>query len=171
MSDVEYIEINSEGWGSREIEIMGELLNAWNGTGSIKIGFNPNSGYVFLVDDNEDVYMMNGDDLEQFHSCPNCGNEGFIEEIKENMDNCSDCEELMRTFSDDDQCNCCKEWVNKEDLEGDLCTDCSNDKGYCENCNEYRDKNEMHSIDICEYCFEDQEDDVEIQPIAREDLD
>ena len=33
------------------------------------------------------VAMMNGDNLESFYSCPECGHEGFMEEISHNRDN------------------------------------------------------------------------------------
>jgi len=43
----------------------------------VKVEFNPMSGNVFLVDEDYNVAMMNGHDLETFYSCPQCGNEGF----------------------------------------------------------------------------------------------
>ena len=43
----------------------------------VTVEFNPMSGNVFLVDDDYNVAMMNGHELETFYSCPECGNEGF----------------------------------------------------------------------------------------------
>ena len=39
--------------------------------------------------------MMNGDQLEMFYSCPECGNEGFAEDITWDNDEyrCGDCTE------------------------------------------------------------------------------
>lgn len=36
---------------------------------NITIEFNPNSGNVFIVDDDYNVAMFNNDTLEQFYSC------------------------------------------------------------------------------------------------------
>jgi hypothetical protein len=47
--------------------------------------FNMNSGNVFLTNSEYQVAMLNGEKLESFYSCPECGHEGFLEEIgKEN---------------------------------------------------------------------------------------
>lgn len=45
---------------------------------------NSYSGYVFLTDEDFSVAMMNGNTLEQFHSCPECGAEGFAEDMPDN---------------------------------------------------------------------------------------
>jgi hypothetical protein len=47
----------------------------------IHIMFNTQSGYVFLTNDNFQVAMMAGEKLVDFLTCPNCGNEGFKEEV------------------------------------------------------------------------------------------
>ena len=39
--------------------------------------FNKMSGNVFLTNSEFQVAMMNGDTLESFYSCLQCGNEGF----------------------------------------------------------------------------------------------
>lgn len=54
----------------------------------IAIEFNSNSGCVFLIDQEYNVGMMNGDDLEQWLNCPECGEEGFLEDMKENGKDC-----------------------------------------------------------------------------------
>ncbi len=45
---------------------------------------NTHSGCVFLSDEDFNVAMVNGDTLEQFHSCPECGAEGFAEDPPDN---------------------------------------------------------------------------------------
>ncbi len=45
---------------------------------------NTHSGCVFLSDEDFNVAMVNGDTLEQFHSCPECGGEGFAEDLPDN---------------------------------------------------------------------------------------
>lgn len=63
----------------------------------ISLTFNLNSGYVFLTDDEFNVAMMNGDKLEIFHTCFNCGNEGFAEDFKSGEESetlrCPNCNE------------------------------------------------------------------------------
>jgi hypothetical protein len=44
--------------------------------------FNKNSGNVFLTNSDCQVAMMNGGKLEMFYSCPECGCEGFAEDLK-----------------------------------------------------------------------------------------
>ncbi len=48
--------------------------------------FNMNSGSVFLTNSNYQVAMMNGDDLESFYTCPECGHEGFKEDMAHDGD-------------------------------------------------------------------------------------
>lgn len=43
----------------------------------VTVEFNPGSGFVFLIDRKFNVAMMNGDVLEDWHLCPQCGIEGF----------------------------------------------------------------------------------------------
>ena len=78
-------------FGYRELGLAGELLQALKtdidktrflGDG-VSVEFNPNSGNVFLVDDDGNVAMMNDGILEDFFSCPQCGAEGFLEEVKD----------------------------------------------------------------------------------------
>lgn len=74
-------------FGYRELQIASELLDAYaNGTNDtsfltdgITLNMNTNSGYVFLSDEDMNVAMINDETekLEQFFSCPQCGNEGF----------------------------------------------------------------------------------------------
>lgn len=48
----------------------------------IYLEFNPNSGFVFLGDDDGNTAMMNGHDLETWYSCPECNNEGFADDYE-----------------------------------------------------------------------------------------
>jgi hypothetical protein len=57
--------------------------------------FNMNSGFVFLTNNEYQVAMMNGDKLESFYSCPQCGHESFKDEIQHNPDN-EDCQEWIK---------------------------------------------------------------------------
>ncbi len=49
----------------------------------VKLAFNRNSGNVFLVNSDYQVAMMNGVDLQVFHTTPYEGHEGFIEDLLE----------------------------------------------------------------------------------------
>ena len=74
---------------SRERALAIEILQAWGKhglpidfyEGGAKLAFNRNSGDVFLVNDNYDVCMMNGDKLESFYISPYSGHEGFINDL------------------------------------------------------------------------------------------
>lgn len=65
------------------------IITAWNENGlpdsfseyNVRLAFNPNSGYVFLTNDDYEVCMMNGDELEIFYTSPYEGHEGFIEDL------------------------------------------------------------------------------------------
>lgn len=95
-------------FGYRELDMAGDLLKALsephkNNTSylnnGIAIEFNPNSGKVFLVDDDCNVAMMNGENLEDFFVCPQCGHEGFLEEMEHNKDN-EDCQEYLKQIKE-----------------------------------------------------------------------
>lgn len=99
-------------FGYREIRIASKLLNAYLDSNDLdmplsglKVGFNENSGYVFLMDEDYNTYMMNGDKLEQFYSCPNCGNEGFKEEFKDYTEDCKDCRYIYSGNYEDSEDN------------------------------------------------------------------
>lgn len=77
-------------FGFRELRMAADLLNAycegkWAGDNllgdGVRVHMNRNSGCVFLSDEDFNVAMMNGDKLEMHFSCPECGNEGFAEDI------------------------------------------------------------------------------------------
>jgi len=93
-------------FGSRELAEAGRLLTAITEQGlpddfwddGITVMFNTSSGYVFLTNSDYQVAMFNEDkplvaggvitgfELESFYSCPNCGEEGFADEIDWNGD-------------------------------------------------------------------------------------
>jgi len=98
MSEVVTADISR--FGGREIQEAIELLTAymkqdtrWLGDG-LTLNFNMDSGYVFLSDEDYNVGMMNRGELEQWFSCPYCGHEGFLEDMKHDPVN-QDCTDYM----------------------------------------------------------------------------
>ena len=81
-------------FGYRELDIAGDLLHAYCRTSpdflvdNVSTEFNPNSGCVFMVDEDYNVGMMNGDDIEQWINCPECSTEGFLEDMIEEGQDC-----------------------------------------------------------------------------------
>lgn len=81
-------------FGSREREMAEELLREWREQGlpkdfnddEVTVMMNTNSGNVFLTNSDFQVAMMNGDDLESFYTCPECGHEGFKEDMEHDGD-------------------------------------------------------------------------------------
>lgn len=76
---------NLADFGSRERAMAGELLSAdlprnFNAEG-VRVAMNMNSGYVFLVNDDYQVAMMNGYHMAIFHTTPYHGHEGFLEDL------------------------------------------------------------------------------------------
>lgn len=61
----------------------------------VTVMMNMNSGNVFLTNSEYQVAMMNGDALESFYSCPECGHEGFKEEMAHAEDRIQ-CQEYLR---------------------------------------------------------------------------
>jgi hypothetical protein len=57
--------------------------------------FNMNSGNVFFTNADYQVAMLNGDKLESFYSCPECGEEGFLEDMEHGDDN-KECQEYLK---------------------------------------------------------------------------
>ena len=76
-------------FGWRERRMAAELLTASCDQGfpddfaddRVTIMLNRNSGNVFFTNEDFEVSMMNGPKLESFYSCPECGAEGFREDI------------------------------------------------------------------------------------------
>jgi len=77
-----------------------ELLKAWQEQG-LPSGFIPEnvspmmnhiSGHVFLINEDFQCAMMNGDMLEQWYYCGNCGHEGFEPDCRIRGETCNKCE-------------------------------------------------------------------------------
>jgi len=100
---------NLADFGSRERAMAAELLAAGLPTGfyddGVKLAFNRNSGYVFLVNSDYQVAMMNGDHIEQFYTTPYSGIEGFICDLLEENNpeeiNSEDAEYILQTAIDE----------------------------------------------------------------------
>ena len=94
-------------FGYRELDMAGDLLKAYKGENDntrflgdgVKVEFNPNSGNVFLVDEDYNVAMMNGDKLEDWFYCPVCGHEGFLDEMDHSEDN-EECQEYLESIKE-----------------------------------------------------------------------
>lgn len=76
---------NLADFGARERAEAAKLLasplpEGFNDDG-VKLAFNRNSGYVFLVNSDYQCAMLNGDSLELFHSTPYDGHEGFLTDL------------------------------------------------------------------------------------------
>lgn len=73
----------------RERAMVLEIMQVWDKDGlpdnfyddGVKFAFNRNSGYVFLVNDEYQCLMLNGDELELYYSSPYEGHEGFINDL------------------------------------------------------------------------------------------
>lgn len=95
-------------FGFREKDMAAELLKTHGSSSdhtkflgnSVNVFMNMNSGYVFLSDEDYNTAMMNGDNLEDFFSCPNCGNEESSSDFRAAFDN-----------------ECCQEYANDLGLE------------------------------------------------------
>lgn len=76
-----------------------ELLRAWQRQGlpddfwnqEVHPMMNTTSWNLFLTNADCQVCMMNGDKLESWYNCPNCGHEGFAEDCQLNDDGCNEC--------------------------------------------------------------------------------
>ena len=88
-------------FGSRERWLLVELFEAWNQQGlpkefsrdEVRPMMNLSSGNVFLTNSEYETAMMNGDKLEIWHHCGNCGHEGFLEDCQLNDEGCNECTE------------------------------------------------------------------------------
>ena len=92
-------------FGYIQLDEAGTLLKAYADNpnvlegSNINVEFNPNSGNVFLVDEDYNVAMMNGDNLELFYFCPICGHEGFLEDMEHREDD-EECQEYLNEIRD-----------------------------------------------------------------------
>ena len=94
-------EIVTSDWsrfGYREIEMAKELLSnikdIKNEYGKLEVHMNMNSGFVFISDEEYKTWMMNGDNIEEFFSCPICGHGGFLEDMDHGEDD-GECREYL----------------------------------------------------------------------------
>jgi hypothetical protein len=91
-------------FGYRELHLAKDLLQALEDQGlpedfnddGLTIMMNTNSGNVFFTNEDFQVAMVNGDKLKSFYSCPNCGNEGFADEILTKSGKCKECKEKVK---------------------------------------------------------------------------
>jgi hypothetical protein len=86
---------NLADFGTRELKEAGKLLSAiGNGlpddfyNQGIRVGFNMNSGYVFLINDDYQVAMYDdeSEELYSFYTTPYEGREGCYEELLQEYD-------------------------------------------------------------------------------------
>jgi hypothetical protein len=86
-------------FGYSEIKELTKILNAWIEDGlpddfyrdEVHPMMNMNSGHVFLTNLEYEVAMMNGDKLESWYHCAECGHEGFAEDCQPNENGCNEC--------------------------------------------------------------------------------
>lgn len=99
MKQKEITTTNLADFGARERGLLIDLLQAWEDQGlpeefyeqDMQPMMNRNSGHVFLTNSEYQVAMMNGDKLEMWCHCGNCGHEGFAEDCQLNEDGCNQC--------------------------------------------------------------------------------
>jgi hypothetical protein len=91
MNEITTTDFSRFGW--RERKMAAQLLTTSCEQGfpegfednEVQIMMNFNSGNVFFTNSEYQVCMMNGDDLEIWHTLPYSGEEGFAEDLK-NLD-------------------------------------------------------------------------------------
>jgi hypothetical protein len=91
-------------FGSRERGMAADLLTALRQQGfpddfedeGVTVAMNTHSGYVFLTNTEYQVAMLNGDRLESWYSCPECGHEGFKEDMEH--EGHADCARYLRAI-------------------------------------------------------------------------
>lgn len=97
MNNVTTTDLADFGYSERK-ELI-KLLTAWNEKGlpddffnhGVHAMFNKNSGDVFLTNSDYQVAVMDGNNLESWYSCPECGHEGFKEDCQLNNTGCNEC--------------------------------------------------------------------------------
>lgn len=113
-------------FGFRELRMAAELLTAycnskpdWLSDG-VTVMMNTLSGNVFLTDEDFNVGMINGDELEPFLSTPYEGHEGFISDLvsehKPNDLNADDVD-YIRDWAERTGFDLPKEWTPEDDAE------------------------------------------------------
>lgn len=99
MNEITTTNIADFGYSERRQLIA--LLQAWNEQGlpddfyleEVQPMMNKKSGNVFLTNSEYQVAMMNGNELEMWHQCSNCGHEGFAEDCQLSDEGCNECNE------------------------------------------------------------------------------
>lgn len=87
-------------FGYSERSMLIDLLKAWDEQGlpesfydeEVRFMMNKESGFVFLTNSEYQTAMMNGDKLEIWHTCCNCGHEGFAEDCQIKEEGCNECD-------------------------------------------------------------------------------
>jgi hypothetical protein len=82
-------------------QILMKLLQAWHESGlpdgfhdeEVRAMLNRMSGYVFITNSEYQVCMLNGDKLETWYNCAECGHEGFNEECQLSDNGCNECKD------------------------------------------------------------------------------
>ena len=100
MKDIEYCDLSN--FGYRELKEAMEILQAIIDNGypddfydeGIQIGFNPNSGYVFLTNADYQTAMVVDGKLESWYFTPYEGHEGFYEDLVDEMDDSWNSEDI-----------------------------------------------------------------------------
>lgn len=103
----DYFEADFKGFGYRELSDAAELLKEIGDNGisdklnlsmPVKIGFNANSGNVFLLDEDYNCVMDNPETgkLENWVNCSNCGSEDFASALKVDIDEAGHCEKCVK---------------------------------------------------------------------------
>jgi hypothetical protein len=88
-----------EEFGIKGRNILIKLLQAWRDQGlpydfceeKVIALMNKKSKKVFLINNEYQVAMLNGEKLELLYSCKNCHHEGFQEICKFNDEGCNEC--------------------------------------------------------------------------------
>ncbi len=99
-------------FGYRERRMMEEILHRWNRGGlptsfyhgGVKFAMNSSSGNVFLTNEDYQVCMLNGDELDMWYSCPHDGREGFLEDLLlEYAEMCREDQEYLGSIADNEE--------------------------------------------------------------------
>ena len=93
-------DLSDFGW--REKKMAAELLTAMTEQGlpddfeddGVTVMMNMYSGNVFLTNAEYQVAMLNEENLESWYYCPECGYEGFKDDVAENGSSC--CRKYLR---------------------------------------------------------------------------
>lgn len=102
MAAQDYYTENLADFGMEEIEELYNILDAWLSSGlpddfdshGVRPAFNRISGSVFLVNDEYQVCMAVGGNLESWYYTPYSGHEGFYEDLIYDADDSWDTEDL-----------------------------------------------------------------------------